>query len=275
MFRGIRDFFIKLNRKIKGSLKSIYASPRFVSDLKDCIFYHTMTLPDIGTVQGSWDLNPNLKDYLGNVSFQGKRVLDIGCASGVLSFYMEQQGAEVVSFDLDKNGKWDMVPYAKWELYGLIGNDRKTIINRLNNSYWFAHRLLDSRAKVVYGNVYAIPDAIGLVDISVYGSILLHLRDPFLALQNGLRLTRETVVISDVLRPQEVKTTEPYLGFLPDAKTMEPKDAWWDIRPEWVQRAIGVLGFEDNEIYYHVQKFEGKDNECYTVVGKRTHGNVK
>ena len=58
-------------------------------------------------------MRPNLKKYLGGVDFRGRRVLDVGCASGILSFYMERQGAEVVSFDLDKNGDWDMVPFAK------------------------------------------------------------------------------------------------------------------------------------------------------------------
>lgn len=194
---------------------SIYATPRVISDLKDCFFYHTMTLPGIGTVEGNWNLNPNIQNYLGNVNFSKKRVLDVGCANGVVSFYMEQQGADVISYDLDKNGDWDMVPFAKWEELMPIANDRKVIIDKLNNGYWLAHRLFNSKAKVVYGSVYAIPEAIGPVDISVYGSILLHLRDPFLALQRGLRLTRSAVIISEILRGQRFKTTEPYLGFLP------------------------------------------------------------
>ena len=251
---------------------SIYAEPRWISGVEDCYFYHTMILPGLGTVQGNWDLNPNLRKYLGDVNFSGKRVLDVGCASGALSFYMEEQGAEVVSFDLDKNGDWDLVPFAKYEHLTSIRNEKKKEMDRLNNSYWLAHRLLDSKAKVVYGSIYAIPEAIGPVDISVYGSILLHLRDPFLALQSGLRLTREVVIISESLRNQRVKTTERYLGFLPDAGTVEPKDTWWDIRPEWVIAAIGVLGFEDVEITYHIQKFEGRNIEFYTVVGGRTHG---
>jgi hypothetical protein len=253
---------------------SIYSEPRNVSDLKDCYFYHTMDLPDIGRIQGNWDLRPNLKDYLGRLNFRQKRVLDVGCASGVLSFYIEQQGAEVVSFDLDKNGDWDMVPFAKWEQYEHIAADRKVIIDRLNNAYWLAHRLLKSKAKVVYGSVYAIPAAIGPVDTAVYGSILLHLRDPFLALQNGLRLTTHSVIVADGLRgPREV-TGEPFLEFFPDAKTVEPKDTWWNVRPEWVVRALGVLGFEDVKVNYHTQKYEGRDVQLYTVVGNRTHGNV-
>jgi SAM-dependent methyltransferase len=252
----------------------IYSEPRNISDLQECYFYHTMDLPGIGKVDGNWDLRPKLKDYLGSVDFKGKRVLDVGCASGILSFYMEKRGAEVVSFDLDKNGDWDMVPFAKWEQFAHVVADRKVLINRLNNAYWFAHRLLHSKAKVVYGSVYAIPAAIGPVDIAVYGSILLHIRDPFFALQNGLRLTTQSVIVSEVLRGQRQKTTEPFLELLPDAKTVEPKDGWWDIRPEWVVRTIGVLGFEDVKINYHTQNYEGREIELYTVVGKRTHGKV-
>lgn len=256
------------------SMKDVYASPREIADIKDCYFYHTIDLPVLGTVEGNWDLRNNIREYLGNVEFRDKRVLDVGCANGALSFYMERQGAEVISYDLDKNGDWDMVPFAKWKDYEHISLERKSIIDRLNNAYWFSHRLLKSQAKVVYGGVYAIPDAVGAVDVSVFGSILLHLRDPFLALQNGLRLTKEAVIIAEPLRGQPVITTEPYLGLLPDATSVEPKDTWWDIRPEWVVRAIGVLGFENVEINHHSQKYEGRDEKLYTVVGRRTHGGV-
>src|SRR5258708_38924975 len=108
---------------------------------------------------------------------------------------MERQGAEVVSFDLDRNVDWDLVPFAKWTDFEHISEARKTVMHKLNNAYRLAHRLLDSEAKVVYGSVYAIPDSIGPVDIAVCGSILLHLRDPFLALESGLKLAKHTVII--------------------------------------------------------------------------------
>jgi len=78
----------------------------------------------------------NLGAYLGGFSFKGKRALDVGCASGILSFFMESKGAEVVSYDLDKNCDWDMVPFAKWEHYQHISTERKPIIDRQNNAYW-------------------------------------------------------------------------------------------------------------------------------------------
>jgi hypothetical protein len=253
---------------------SIYSAPRCVKDINDCYFYHTMDLPGIGTVKGNWDLRSKIKDYLGHVKFEGKRVLDVGAASGLLSFYMESQGAEVVSFDLDKSYDWDVVPFAKWDYQeGFI--ERRQSAEKLNNAYWFAHRALNSKATAVYGNVYAIPGEIGPVDVSVYGSILLHLRDPFLALQNGLKLTREIVIVSEVNRGQTLPTTEPYLGFLPDSKTIEPKRVWWDVRPEWSKRVLAVLGFEDASTTYHTQDFEGREIELFTVVAHRTHGSVR
>ena len=256
-------------------MNSPYSLPREINDINSCYFYHSIDLPELGTIKGDWDLRNNIKSYLGNVNFSGKKVLDVGCANGGLSFYMEQEGAEVISYDLDDNGDWDMVPFAKWKDYSKVSHDRKSIINKLNNAYCFSHNLLKSKAKVVYGSVYAIPDTIGSVDISVYGSILLHLRDPFLALQNGLRLTEDIVIIAENLREQSMDLKGPYLGLLPNSKSFYHKDTWWDIRPEWVVQAIGVLGFEDVEINYHSQKYNGNDESLYTVVGRRTHGREK
>ena len=72
----------------------LYARPRVVTDLEDCLFYHTMDIQGKGTVQGSWDLRAGIDRYLGGVDFAGKRVLDVGTATGCLSFHMERRGAE-------------------------------------------------------------------------------------------------------------------------------------------------------------------------------------
>jgi hypothetical protein len=249
---------------------SIFANPRIVTDLAQCYFYHTIDLPGLGTIEGNWDLRASLSEYLGSFDFRGKRVLDIGAANGLLSFSIEKAGAEVISFDLDKHGAWDAVPFANWRDYKHIVDLHKAMIDKLNNAYWFCHRLNNSQAKMVYGNIYNIPEEIGFVDVAVYGSILLHVRDPFLALQIGLKLTREAVIVTEALRGQVVPTTEPYMGFLPDAHTQEPKDTWWDLRPELIVRMIGVLGFEDVDITYHLQKYGGREITMYTVIGKRT-----
>jgi hypothetical protein len=33
---------------------------------------------------------------------------------------------------------------------------------------------------------------------------------------------------------------------------------------------LGILGFEETTVKYHVQRFEGRRNPQFTVVGRRT-----
>jgi len=75
------------------SRDDVYAPPRTVTDLNDCYFYHTVDVPGVGRVTGEWDLRAGVREYLGSVPFAGKRVLEIGPASGFLSFFMEREGS--------------------------------------------------------------------------------------------------------------------------------------------------------------------------------------
>jgi SAM-dependent methyltransferase len=176
---------------------SPYAEPRTILSVDECYFYHTMDVPGHGTIDGEWDLRGSVDDYLGHFEFKGKRVLDIGAASGILSFHIERQGAEVVSFDLSENFDWDIVPFFGNNNEGMR-SDRRDHIRKINNGYWLCHRAFGSNAKMVNGAVYDIPPSIGPFDVAVFGSILLHLRDPFLALENAARMVRETIIVSDL-----------------------------------------------------------------------------
>jgi hypothetical protein len=234
-----------------------------------------MDLPGHGTVNGIWDLRAGIDRYLGGVSFAGRRVLDVGAASGFLSFHMEQQGAEVVSYDLSESFSWDNVPYAGSDQ---IEADRinREAIRRSNNAYWFCHRAFGSKNRMAHGTAYTIPDSIGPVHIAVFGSILLHLRDPFLALQMGARLARDMVIVADVVPRRHFwqrwfrPLLAPEMRFLPDAGNKKHCATWWVLPPQLVQQFLGVLGFEETKVIYHSQKFEGKTRLLYTIVGWRT-----
>lgn len=39
----------------------------------------------------------------------------MGTSSGQLGFWMEQQGAKVVGYDLNEKEKWDIVPYHNYD----------------------------------------------------------------------------------------------------------------------------------------------------------------
>jgi hypothetical protein len=255
--------------------QDIYATPRAVTDIGDCFFYHTMDLPGYGTVEGAWDLRKGAQEYLGGVVFKDKRVLEIGTASGFLCFYMEGQGADVVAYDLSENQSWDVVPYSQCD-HQQFSLARKAHIHKINNAFWLSHRVYGSSARMVYGSVYSIPEEIGMVDISTFGCVLLHTRDPFLALENALRLTRETVIVTDVpplLRLPSMlfsRFRRPCMYFWPKYSKGEPKESWWSLSPEIILNFLGVLGFEKTQVKYHTQRYEGRNKKLYTIVGHRT-----
>ncbi|MEB3829893.1 class I SAM-dependent methyltransferase [Phormidium sp. CCY1219] len=253
---------------------TLYATPRIVTNLDECYFYHTMEIPGYGLVQGEWDLRHGMREYLGGVDFSNKRVLEIGTASGFLCFQMERLGAEVIAYDLSEHQSWDIVPFVRANCEE-FARHFKTHIHKINNGYWLAHQAHQSNAKVLYGSVYEIPEAIGAVDISTFCSVLLHVRDPFLALQKALRLTRETVIITERLPKYFplvsllAKLGKSPMIFLPNFKTREPQEAWWYLPPETIQQFIGVLGFEKSKVTYHRQTYRGQKTLMYTVIGHR------
>jgi SAM-dependent methyltransferase len=175
---------------------SVFAPPRLVTRTDDCEFYHTMDVPGYGTVRGQWDLRGRVDSYLGGVELRGKRVLELGTASGFLCIEMEKRGAEVVAFDLSEEYNGDLVPFARRKSPAQAAT-RRAFVRRLNNGWWLVHRAHRSAARVVYGTVYDVPAGIGEVDVATFGCILLHLRDPYRALASATRLVRDTVIVTD------------------------------------------------------------------------------
>src|SRR5262245_3131908 len=112
--------------------ESIWAEPRHVASVEDCYFYHTMDIPGHGLGHGEWDLRAREASYLGHVELKGKRVLELGTASGHRCFAMERMGAEVVGYDLSDRQEWDIVPFAGVDVREHIAR-RKEHIRRLNN----------------------------------------------------------------------------------------------------------------------------------------------
>jgi SAM-dependent methyltransferase len=245
-----------------------YAVPRVVGDISDCYFYHTMEIPGHGVVQGEWDLRPGVDAYLGGFDFRGKRVLDVGAASGFLSFHVERNGADVVSYDLSEDQPWDIVPFARGDA-AAVEAGRRDHMRRINNSYWFCHRAFNSHAKAVYGTVYEIPLAIGPVDVAIYGSILLHLRDPFRALEMGARLTREAIIVSDLLPYGRFGLFRSAAVFMPRFQRINDWFTWWRLPPSLVCEFLKILGFEHTTVTRHRQLFCGKSRTLYTVIGRR------
>jgi len=263
-----------MSAAIRGG--SLYAEPKVVTDPAECHFYHSMEVPGYGEFEGPWDLRGGEAEYLGGVDVSGKRVLEIGTASGFLCFHMEQAGADVVAFDLSPEQSFDLVPYARSDHSGYTAA-MKQHVGMINNAFWLNHRARNSQARAVYGTVYELPSELGAFDIATLGSVLLHLRDPFLALEKTLAHTRETVVITDKsssLHRIPLRLSDKLargMFFRPDALTCSPETTWWRLTPQLLQRMVAVLGFEESRVSYHRQLYMGKKTSLFTLVARRTH----
>lgn len=222
-------------------------------------------------MQGEWDLRSGLDAYLGGRHLKGKRVLDVGAATGILSFHAESKGAEVVSFDLSEDYAWDLVPFATVDPGGSEAL-RRAHLRRINNGYWLCHRAFQSRARMVHGVVYDIPREIGAVDIAIYGSILLHLRDPFLALENGARLAREAIVVTELAPWRGFGALLRAPRFLPDHSRTGNSDTWWSLPPRLIREYLAILGFQDSTVTWHRQTYRNRKRLLYTIAARRTRG---
>ena len=83
--------------------------------LEDCEFYHVMDIPGLSEPpKGLFDLRKGVNEFLGHVDFKNKTVLELGPASGFLTFHIEKMGGDVTSIELDhKKYKWDIVKRVK------------------------------------------------------------------------------------------------------------------------------------------------------------------
>jgi SAM-dependent methyltransferase len=240
-----------------ASNDEIFAAPLKVEDPADCHFYHTMEVPGHGLMTGEWDLRGRVDDYLGRVAFAGQRVLEIGPASGFLTFEMEKRGADVVSVEVTAEHGWDFVPYPAKNLEEVF-RPRANHMERLKNSYWFSHAAHQSKAKVYYGDVYNLPAALGQFDIAVMASVLIHCRDPLRIVEQCGKMAR-TLIITDLFYPDLEGT--PVCRLAPTPENFR-WDTWWQFSTQFFTQFLAVMGFTTAEILTH--------GVVFTIVAQRS-----
>jgi SAM-dependent methyltransferase len=144
--------------------------------------YHSLELPDGSVIPGIIpvaSLRARLEAYPLPADLRGRRVLDIGAASGWNSFEAERRGAEVVAIDC-------------------VEYEELTAVRRLTQS------------KIEYAVIdieELTPERFGFFDYVLFFGVLYHLRHPLLALENVCSVTRgmafiESYVIDDAPDPE-------------------------------------------------------------------------
>lgn len=263
------------------------ATPLYVTDPASCRFYQTVDLPGLGLQRGDWDFRDTAWRYLGHVQVAGKRVLEVGPANGFFTQLLEAAGADVIAYELSPSDAWDAVPYGGLLNDPRIEAQRRQLIG-LNNGWWLTHRLRSLKAQLYHGTIYELPAEIPAVDVATVGAVLLHLRDPFLGLQRVCALTRETVVVTELMpfaaRPPDwtghetevppdilADQTSASMIFQPMGPDADAFGTWWHLTPACVRQMLAVLGFGSAVTSFHIQRHMGwYAHVLYTVVAHRT-----
>jgi tRNA (mo5U34)-methyltransferase len=143
---------------------------KYVAELSRKGHYHSLELND-GTVLpgliGVEALRGRVSSFPIPEDLHGRRVLDVGAASGWNSFEMERRGADVVAVDCVE--------------YSELATVRDLRGSRVD------YRLLDVDELE--------PDAIGAFDYILFFGVLYHLRHPLLGLEKICALARDTVFV--------------------------------------------------------------------------------
>jgi O-methyltransferase len=260
--------------QLNPDYQSRLAASRAWITREDCDFYHSATLPSGDEIKGAWDLRGREPDYLGNVDFIGRRVLEIGPASGHMSRYMESVGANVVSVDAGFDRSIELMPRPgsdpeaeRMEMMLHIGKEQ--------NAWWYLAREFGSKVTMVYGDVYALPGDLGTFDVGVLASIMLHLRSPIDVLRQAAARTAHEIVVTEPLQDTSLDPDVPLMRFAPFG--LENRVVWWLFTPATIVDMVRAVGFTKTRIHYHSQLHHighdltkpAQEIPMFTVVGER------
>jgi hypothetical protein len=226
-----------------------------IPSLADCKFYHSMELPQIGLVEGGWDLRGRFDDYIGGVKVTGRSFLDVGTASGFLSFEAERRGARsVTSFDAASANQLQRTP-------GMA--NRESDLEALHSSYRLAHHLLKSKAVPIFGDIYTLSEVAPKSEVVVVGQVLVHLRDPLGALAQIAGCSEETLIIVEGMFDHPDPIAAYLAGTAPGA--------WFHFSTTIYRDFLPKLGFEISDIKPGKYRcnLRGKDEAVWTLVARR------
>lgn len=258
---------------------------------KNCRFYTIQEIKGFDKpTEGLFDLRENIDALLGYCKFKKKKVLELGPASGFITFYLETKGAKVTCVDLSiKKDKWDTVPHQKKDWKKIQKKGMKDL-SKVRNAFWFAHKQNQSKAKLIETHVKNLKKLKNPHDIGLVSQVLLHLQNPFLALHNMSLNVKEKMIISDqiddmgkISTKNKIKISNikksiknnffksnSFLKFLPrgDEKNLN-YDTWWKLSPLTIVYMMRILGFEKEKYLEHIQYCNNKPVEMYTIVFRR------
>jgi tRNA (mo5U34)-methyltransferase len=221
-------------------------------------WYHTQELAPGLVTPGMFDLRPYVDRYGIPGDLTGKRVLDVGTFEGFWAFELERRGAHVTALDVDRIQQLDWPPRLR-----PAGNEVR------GEGFALAKSALGSSVERVGCSIYdATPEAVGgPFDLVFCGSVLIHLRDPMLALERMAGLCAGQLIFADEYSRR--------LAWFPSGgaefRAETPWSTWWRPAPKTWLAMVRCAGFEDVRRHGRfAMKFRaGRGNVPHVVIHAR------
>jgi SAM-dependent methyltransferase len=208
-------------------------------------FYHSFLLNEGEVIYGDWDISEDFFGYIGNTDLLGKRVLDVGTASGFLAFSAEERGAsDVVAIDIPSLAAENRVPFKDFEYSQnkiAWANKYAPYIARARKGFWYVWHKKKSKVRVSYCTIEDLLSVEEQFDIVLAGAIIEHLADPISALGAFCRLAKETVVVAFTPLAQEAGE---YMKPLIPWDHSDLSYVWWVLSKDLYDRIFFNLGFK-------------------------------
>lgn len=219
-------------------------------------WYHSIDLGHGVLTPGFVDHRDQLPFYGIPASLSGKRVLDVATFDGFWAFEFERRGAEVVAADIPRWTEVD-VPRLMLEHAGPFGLDRPT-----GSGFRLAHEILGSRVERIECSVYDLdPDVVGTFDLVFISDLLVHLRDPQLALERAYSVCRGEVLVADVYTPRLEGMGDQALAWF-----TAPGETWWLPNIATLKGMMRTAGFEAIEEVSRFALQARSEDTIYKVV---------
>ena len=209
-----------------------------VEQIRGIMWYHTIDLGHGVRTPGFADHRAQIPMYKLPTSMAGMRCLDIATFDGFFAFEFERRGStDVVGIDVAQRSDIDCprLMLRDADGFGLTGST--------GDGFKVARRILDSKVQRVERSVYDLdPEVDGMFDFVFISDVLVHLRDPQLAIERAFSVCRGQIVIADVYSPEL-----DALGDVPAAQFLAPGEVWWYMNVACLRQMMTVAGFEPVE----------------------------
>lgn len=216
------------------------AAAQLSTKVGELTWYHTLELPEGVVTPGFFDHRPDLHRYRFPDDLSGQRALDVGQQDGYWSFELERRGASVTGIDLDRAEDLDWPPRlsesgTRREEGGFPLAD--------GTAFRLAREALGSSVERLPISAYEVtPETVGTFDLVLVGSVLVHMRDPMLALERLASVCTGRLILC-----------EPYarrLRLVPFGRAVEftgesPYMTWWIPSVRAWSSMVRCAGFDD------------------------------